>query len=247
MTAIYHTSGNSFIVCTKHYAERYNAATLCRAHGVDGMVVLEQHDDHLYLLSFFNSDGSQFKMCFNGSLCAAACLRQYFGARDHVHFFTAGFGHFDAIFSGDEISLSFEMPQVNIIPAPLHEPKGTCYSISLTDNHKVVLTTENFFDSPAFTPLAQKLRAADDIFEAGANVHFIFSSGAVIYIRHFEKGIEKETLSCGSGCVAAAVILNQHAAIEFISPGGRLRIDKITGRHWLLSGKPCLVSAPKLQ
>lgn len=245
--ATMHSSGNSFIVCMKNDVAGHCIESLCRSQGVDGMVLLEKYHDGRYKLCFFNNDGSPFRMCFNGSLCAAMYLRKFFGAKDHVHFFTEGFNDFDAIFSKDHVSLTFTMPDVEIVQEVLHEPGGTCYSLSLTDNHKVILTKEDFFNFPEFTSLAMKLREADKVFPEGANVHFIHLNSEAVYIRHFEKGIEKETLSCGSGCVAAAIILEQCKDIQFISPGGRLRIKKHTARHWSLSGTPCLVSRPKLQ
>lgn len=231
------SSGNSFIVCMKHDVAEHSIAALCRKAGVDGMVQVEENGHQQYKLSFFNNDASQFKMCFNGSLCAALYLHQ-----DHTRFIADDFGEYEAKISGSTVSLLFRVPEVNII-----SEDSICYSLSLTDNHKVVVANENFFHSPSFIPLAMKLRAPDDVFPAGANVHFIHLADDVVYIRHFEKGIEKETLSCGSGCVAAAIVLHQRKELQFISPGGKLCLKKHTDKEWSLSGTPCLISLSKLE
>ena len=233
------SAGNSFIVCRKHDVAEHRISTLCRQAGVDGMVQLEENGHQQYKLSFFNNDGSRFKMCFNGSLCAALYLQQ-----DHACFIAEDFGEYEAIISHDNVSLLFRVPGVNM--ASEKTPLGTCYSLSLTDNHKVVVTNDNFFHSPTFIPLAMKLRAADDIFPAGANVHFIHMADERVYIRHFEKGIEKETLSCGSGCVAAGIILHQSKELHFISPGGKVCLTKHTDNEWSLSGTPRLISLSEL-
>lgn len=230
------SSGNSFIICMKQDVAGQNIAELCRQENVDGMVQVEAIDHQQYRLSFFNNDGSQFKMCFNGSLCAALYLQ-----KERAHFISDDFGEYEATISGNIVSLLFHVPEVNIVQ------HGSCYSLSLTDNHKVVVTTENYFSSPAFMPLAMKFRAADEIFPEGANVHFVYLADDAVYIRHFEKGIEHETLSCGSGCVAAAIILAQRKELQFISPGGRLWLKKHTHKEWSLSGTPRLVSFTQVQ
>ena len=237
-----HSSGNSFLVSLVDVFDISGSevAAFCKDREIDGMIMIRKNAlPDIYELSFFNNDGSPFKMCFNGSLCASLYLKQLLNAHS-FRFFAPHFGNLEARVSEDTISLIFEVPKVKILPRFISQDdlQGTCYSLSLTDNHKVVLTGHNFFKSTSFLSLAKELRAADSVFPEGANVHFIYKNSDTVYIRHYEKGIEKETLSCGSGCVAAAIILSEAKEIEFVSPGGKLLIQKINENEWMLSGKP---------
>ena len=241
-----HNAGNSFIVglLDEPRLTRADIASICDPRfglGGDGFVLVSRcGDGHGYRLRFFNSDGSRFRMCFNGTLCAALFLQQL-GHKDELTLWVPGMGEMVAAVARNTVSLGFSPPRVRPLAAALPAGvKGRCYALPFADNHKVVLTERHVLQSPDFIMIAKDLRVADELFPAGANVHFVAQEGSTFYIRHFEKGLERETLSCGSGCVSAALVLEERS-LSFISACGRLRIRKQAPELWELSARPAMI------
>jgi diaminopimelate epimerase len=243
-----HNGGNSFILCytDRPWLSECRITRLCDPNfglGADGLVCIEPHKNAgSYQLNFYNSNGSPFKMSFNGTLCAAFFLKLRQAGNDPIILHISGFGKIEANFSGRSVIIQIAIPAIKIYHEknPFEVP-GDCFSVLMTDNHKVFLTDMDFFRHPDFLSMAKKMRSPDGLFPGGANVHFVSKGIGGRYIRHFEKGIEKETLSCGSGCIAAALVLKSRKDIEFISPGGSLKIQK-RKNAWLISGHPELIA-----
>jgi diaminopimelate epimerase len=245
-----HNAGNSFIVCFNEQFKTTKTAIadLCNPGtgvGGDGFIFIENGETaNEYNLRFFNNNGSGFKMCFNGTLCAALFLRRYQGSGNNISLHVTNFGFITVNFQEDAVVLTFRMPDVKIISRKIKHSGTTdiCHYLFMTDNHKVILTDRSFFNSPSFVENASALRAKDHLFSQGANVHFASLYNNKVYIRHFEKGIEAETLSCGSGCIATALVLPERKKLEFISPGGKLNLQKMADGAWIMEGTPKIVS-----
>ena len=242
-----HNAGNSFIVglLDEQRLTRTDIAGICDPRfglGGDGFVLVSRSDDgNNYRLRFFNSDGSRFRMCFNGTLCAALFLQQL-GHKEMLTLSVPGMGAIAASVARSTVSLRFEAPRVRPLAAALPAGiKGRCYALPFADNHKVLHTERRVLQSPDFITMANSLRAPDELFAEGANVHFIAQEGSTVYIRHFEKGLERETLSCGSGCVSAALVLDGERNLSFVSACGRLRIRKQSSGLWSLSAQPAVI------
>ena len=206
----------------------------------DGMIFMEKDPSgkNDFVWDFYNSDGSGAEMCGNAARCAALYFRHRVSTESpsKVQFLTRA-GQIQA-----EI-LDFQV--VEILMPKLKEPgkfieiqngkkKEEFFFINTGVPHLVIEGEPDF-------ELAQKLRRAPELGEAGANVTFAneVTPGEMEAVT-FERGVENFTLACGTGAVAAAAfsllknpLLRQHA-VEM--PGGSLRVEWKSDTQALLSG-----------
>jgi diaminopimelate epimerase len=198
--------------------------------GADGLILISSSTQHDYEMKYFNSDGLEGSMCGNGGRCSAdfairsgiAGKRLSFKAVDGIH---------NAISEDNIIILS--MNDVN-------DPQlvGGNYFINTGSPHYVVFRTN--IDDIDVNEEGKKIRWSPDFAPGGTNVNFVEPYGEGIYVRTFERGVEEETLSCGTGVTASAIasVLSGHFDTNIIrvkTKGGDLSVSfKISGK--IISG-----------
>ncbi len=174
--------------------------------GADGLIFIEKSDTADFRWHFFNSDGSQPEMCGNGARCAArfAFLNGIAGAS--LSFETIA-GVIHAEVNGAIVKTQLSQPH-DLRLHQVIEVDGrqiTVHSINTGVPHAVI-----FVDDLAAVPikaLGAKIRFHGQFQPAGTNVNFITIGGdGIIGIRTYERGVEDETLACGTGSVAAALV-----------------------------------------
>jgi diaminopimelate epimerase len=206
-------SGNDFAVLdnrdgTFTEAGGWLATRVCSRRysvGADGLILIENAPSASFRVRFFNPDGNEFNTCGNGGRCA---VRYVFlnGIADRKMTMATNIGIVDAEVAGDSVKLRLLGPQeIRLNVSILLEGKQfTGHLVQMGDPHYVV-RTEGLREQ-AFVPLARKISHHEAFGRAGTNVHFIeIISRNKINIRSFERGVEDETLACGSGCTATAV------------------------------------------
>lgn len=234
-------TGNDFVVVdySSVLQEIYNPENIqkiCDRHfgiGADGLIALEKSDDYVFRFHYYNSDGSRAEMCGNG-VRAAMCFAQnkswisgkepfQFIADDGVHqgqIFSEGFkANILVNDSAKEISL-------NNLSLPGWIKKG--YVLNTGVPHLVLLCDDNLEEKEIYAT-GKYLRFNDMFMPNGTNVNFVEIVGeSKIYIRTYERGVENETLSCGTGMTAAAIVVksfnNFSNDVEIKTNGGNLRI-----------------------
>ncbi len=211
-------AGNDFIVADNRggawsvYDLPALSAGLCKRGmniGADGLILIENSMRARFKLRVFNSDGSQASMCGNGTRCAArfAFLKVIAGKRMTIE---TSVGILDAeICGGTDVSL--RMPVRAEAPrAMMLRLQGRQISASYAHAGvpHLVLFVNDAEKAPVAT-LGQSLRWHPDLGEGGANVDFVQLKGpqGPHLIRTFERGVEGETLACGTGVTAAAWVL----------------------------------------
>ena len=174
--------------------------------GADGLIFIEKSDNADFKWQFFNSDGSRAEMCGNGARCAAR-----FAVLNGITGTTLSFETIAGIIHA-EVHNSIVKTQLSR-PRDLQlgqsiEVDGTAitvHSINTGVPHAVL-----FVDDPAGVPikeLGSKIRFHEHFQPAGTNVNFIsIGNDGSIVIRTYERGVEDETLACGTGSVAAALV-----------------------------------------
>jgi diaminopimelate epimerase len=211
-------AGNDFIVADNRggawSVHDLNALArgLCRrgtSIGADGLVLIENSMRGRFKVRIFNSDGSQARMCGNGTRCASrfAFLKVIAGRRMVIE---TSAGMLDAeICDGTDVSL--RMPVRAEIPRALSlrlqgHPISACFADAGVP-HLVVFV--NDAERAPVATLGPALRWHPEAGEGGANVNFVQLNGerGPHLIRTFERGVEAETLSCGTGVTATAWIL----------------------------------------
>ena len=218
-------SGNDFVMVTadvaaRHGLERPEAirAICARGTGVgaDGLVVLEMGDDSRVAIRYYNSDGSRASLCGNATLCSASLARGILGLGEQADL-PIGTDSGDLISSWRGSRPAFRLPQpagVVDSAAALQIPLGadeTRIGFAIVGVPHLVVEVSDLEAVP-IEKRGAELRSWPSILPAGANVNFIQreSPNARRWrMRTFERGVEGETLACGTGAGAVGVLLDR--------------------------------------
>jgi len=174
--------------------------------GADGVLVLEPAEGYDFRMRYFNADGGEVEFCGNGARCSAYMARRLGLAGDSMCFL-AGDGPHRAEVSGNGVKLSMSDPK-DISLSFLLEVEGRGYAASFADTgvpHVVVQVGD--VESFDVVGVGSRIRHHQCYQPRGTNANFIeILDGASLKIRTYERGVEDETLACGTGCTAAAVV-----------------------------------------
>ncbi len=204
---------------------------LCNRHfgiGADGLILLENSLNHDFKMMYFNADGKEGSFCGNGSRCVVAFAQQIqaiksdkarFMAVDgthHARVIKAYNGKYDVV-----VDLSDSDFPVNLSENKYFIDTGSPHLVIILDNIASLNVQE----------LGRQIRHSPDWAEKGVNVNFVqLIDSQTIAVRTYERGVERETLSCGTGVTAAALTCNtlteskkQHAMIVQ-TEGGSLMV-----------------------
>ena len=260
MTGFFKLSGggNDFIALaeSKEPTARQIAAWCRRgiSEGADGLFLLDR-EDAAVRMRHFNSDGERATLCVNGTRCAARLAFELGWASGTTSVLTDA-GPFVAREVG-AVDVELELRAPDAAPEPveiIHD--GTPWQglhLVVGVPHLVILWKRPMSEAPVAT-VGAALRAAAILGKDGANVDFVdFPAPHRMAIRSFERGVEAETLACGSGVLAATVVGLAKDLVELpltaLTRGG-FSIDVGTGRqaeHWSLRGDARLVAEGTLR
>jgi len=180
-----------------------------RGVGADGLILIENPQDPAndFKWVFFNSDGSVAEMCGNGSRCAVRFCYERGIVGEKVSFETlAGVIRADVLERGKRVRVQLTKPSEAVRKKLLVE--GTSlegYFINTGVPHFVVPVED--LDGIDVIALGRKIRFHEEFQPKGTNVNFITPiSEDSIRIRTYERGVESETLACGTGATASAIV-----------------------------------------
>src|SRR2546428_13023157 len=207
-------AGNDFILIDNRagdiHLERSQIAHLCDLHrgiGADGILLLVKAANHAdFRMRYFNADGGEAEMCGNGARCFARFANKVAGAQPKISFETPA-GVISAELVGDLVTLQMTEPtdlRLDIKFLVANENK-TVHFINSGVPHVVIPVSG--IDDVDVRREGAAIRYHKMFSPKGANVNFIEKRGAnKIVIRTYERGVEDETLACGTGVVASALI-----------------------------------------
>ena len=246
-------SGNDFLALVEEAAPSPEAIQAwCRrgiSLGADGLFILRRSPDGV-VMDYFNSDGYPADLCLNGTRCAAQLAFHLGWAEDAMMdaiTIRTGAGTVAAR-RGDATRVTLELPAPETPLPMLLEVDGIrCagYGVRVGVPHFVLPWPESLDRAPVES-LGRKIRH-HPAFEEGTNVNFVrFPDGHRMEIRTFERGVEAETLSCGSGILAGAAAGLHTGKSELplrVSVQGGFELEVGTaGEHWLLGGDARVVA-----
>ncbi len=237
-------AGNDFVVIDNRSKKIKNrsrvARILCDRHwgvGADGLLLIERSRSASYRMMYYNADGSYGGMCGNGGRCVAqyAALHRL-APRKH------SFEALNHVYNVDvrkwEVVLTMKDPQDLRLHKKLVLGSQTIdFSSADTGSPHVVIPTENLkhyctsLENLDVPKLGREIRSHEDFKRSGTNVNFIEKQRAnSLEIRTYERGVESETLACGTGSVASALIAsrlwNMRSPITVIPKSGHaLRVE----------------------
>jgi diaminopimelate epimerase len=225
-------AGNDFILIDNRAGEvhlnRTQIARLCDRHrgiGADGILLLENPSGHAdFRMRYFNADGGEAEMCGNGARCFARFANQVAGAHGKISFETRA-GVISAELAGDLVTLRMTEPTELRLSVPLQigAEEKIVHFVNSGVPH-VVVPVAHVGDVDVSRD-GSAIRHHEMFSPKGANVNFIEKRGAdKIAVRTYERGVEDETLACGTGVVASALIFaateNVNGPINVIARGG---------------------------
>ncbi len=208
-------AGNDFVVLDNRSnslsLSREQIARLCqrqRGIGADGLLAVEPARNGAdYRMRYYNADGGEAEMCGNGARCFARFVNLLEGGRLASTSFETIAGVINGVFVGDEVRIQLSEPfnlQLNQSLDLDGEPH-IVHSINTGVPHAVVFVED--LSSVDIRRFGAATRYHPHFAPAGTNANFVQVIGkGSIAIRTYERGVEDETLACGTGMVACAII-----------------------------------------
>jgi diaminopimelate epimerase len=177
--------------------------------GADGLMLIENSKNADFKWRFYNSDGSLAEMCGNGARCAARFARENGIAGEKMSFETdAGVIHAEVL--GDRVRIRMTDPseiQEDII-LKTGEVAVAMSFVNTGVPHVVIFNQD--IHGLDIIPVSREIRFHERFAPAGTNVNFVgFRDDGAIDIRTYERGVEDETLACGTGAVAGAMVVSR--------------------------------------
>ena len=225
-------AGNDFILFDNRAGDigldRSQIAQLCDRHrgvGADGVLLLENPTNRAdFRMRYFNADGGEAEMCGNGARCFARFANKVIGQKAKISFETPA-GVISAELKGDLVTLQMTEPtdlRLNI-DLPMAAENKTVHFINSGVPHVVIAVAK--IDDADVRCDGAAIRHHKMFSPNGTNVNFIEKRGPnKIAIRTYERGVEDETLACGTGIVASALIFaateNASGPITVLARGG---------------------------
>ncbi|MGV3697186.1 diaminopimelate epimerase [Flavobacterium sp.] len=198
--------------------------------GADGLILLENDKEADFRMVYYNSDGNQSSMCGNGGRCIVAFAKKLELISDETTFIATDGLHY-AVLQDDGI-VSLQMKDVDEVKVE----QEYIFLNTGSPHHVVMVGDLEGYDVKAN---GAKIRYSDLYGKAGSNVNFVNQvSDGHFRLRTYERGVEDETLSCGTGATAAAIAMNvvgktNSHEIKLDVEGGTLEVsfDKVNDGH----------------
>ena len=187
--------------------------------GADGLILLENDKEIDFRMVYFNADGKESTMCGNGGRCIVSFAQQL-GLIGNETTFSAIDGLHHAVVQEDG-RVALGMKDVE----SLEQVSKNEYVLDTGSPHYVIVVDEMPED---ILKQAHAIRYNERFKKEGINVNFIVIKENQIHIRTYERGVENETLACGTGAVAAAVVASNYQnkmIFEIKTRGGYLSVE----------------------
>jgi diaminopimelate epimerase len=223
----YQGTGNDFILFDNRDGRislsGAQIALLCNRRfgiGADGLMLLEQAAGYDFKMVYYNSDGGESTMCGNGGRCLAAFAKNLGIIDTQANFVAIDGPHTATIGADGLISLHMnDVPDMEI---------QEFHTILNTGSPHYVLWVPDVKNASVFTA-GRKIRNQPEFQPDGINVNFVQLVNGKLSVRTYERGVEDETLSCGTGVTAAAIAATAKFMGEFNTeietPGGKLEVS----------------------
>lgn len=225
----YHGTGNDFVIIMQQslpeWMDKNWISRICDRHfgiGADGLIVILPAEHADFKMIYFNADGLEGSMCGNGGRCAAAFAFNQGIAQNEMQF-VAFDGLHEAVIlsqSGQSTTISLQLTDVQswqqTEDALLIDTGSPHYVQQVKDIQELDVMTEG-----------RKIRYNKEIAANGVNANFFRMADGLIELRTYERGVEAETLSCGTGVTAAAIAASLWYggnSFEISMPGGLLKV-----------------------
>lgn len=222
----YQGTGNDFILID----QRENSfpftkeliAQMCHRRfgiGADGLILLENHPDYDFKMLYFNADGKEGSMCGNGGRCIVRFAADLGICKEKAYFIAVDGPHLAYIQSGQ---IQLKMQEVKGVD---HQNENY-YFLNTGSPHYV-----EFVEKINAYPVLEKgkiIRYSPQFAPSGTNVNFVeVMEDQSLFVRTYERGVEDETFSCGTGVTASALVASlrgMKSPVQILTLGGKLKV-----------------------
>ena len=223
----YQGTGNDFVIIDnrENFFPKGNTelvAKICDRRfgvGADGLLLLENHPSADFMMVYYNSDGNLSSMCGNGGRCIAH-FAKFLGIISKKTTFEAVDGMHDAMVDDDWVSLKMnDVEKISVSENFIFLDTGSPHHVEMVSelqNYDVFKNGRN---------IRNKIYGKE-----GSNVNFVEQDDATKFsVRTYERGVEDETLSCGTGVTAVAIAMFEigktiENKVILKTPGGQLQV-----------------------
>ena len=218
----YHGTGNDFIMVDDRAAAwqlpQATIARLCHRHfgiGADGFILVRNHPDYDFEMIYHNADGGVGSMCGNGGRCTVA-FAHALGIIDNKTRFLAADGSHEAEIRDGLVYLNMQdVERMTRTDDAVFLDTGSPHYVKWVDH----LATYDVVGE------GRAIRYAEQFAPRGTNVNFVErASDGALQVRTYERGVEAETLSCGTGVTAVALSSGLNSPVRIGTRGGHMRV-----------------------
>lgn len=251
-------AGNDFVLIDKKINPQLELSSeeitqICdrkKGIGADGVIQIADSPNMDFEMNYYNADGTTGSLCGNGARCAIHYARE--SARfynSETHFISKGVKYSGEIISDTIIKFNLQPPTKTKLnfKVKAHNQLITSNFVDTGSPHIVIYiqdvlkspinlnsSYEDISDFPVEI-IGKEIRHLPEFQPAGVNVNFVKRTDSHLLIRSYERGVESETLACGTGAVAAAIVENllhkKNAPIKFITKSNAELIVNFTSEN----------------
>lgn len=223
----YQGTGNDFVLIDNRDGAisltQEQVAFLCDRHfgiGADGLMLLEPEDGYDFKMVYYNSDGNESTMCGNGGRCITAFAKHLGVIENEAKFIAIDGDHTATVHNDGRVSLQMQdVNTVNSFDDHTEVDTGSPHFIAWVDDVEAIDVYQQ----------GKAIRNRDKYQPKGINVNFVERTNNGISVRTYERGVENETLSCGTGVTAATIASSnsqdKEVSTDIQTPGGQLNVS----------------------
>lgn len=225
----YHGTGNDFIIIDnrslKIKPKTEWIAKICHRRfgiGADGLMLLEKSGNYDFSMKYYNADGNEGTMCGNGGRCIVAFANNLGIIKSFAKFSAIDGKHSAKILNHEKSDFLVDLKMQNVEDINIYDDN---YFINTGSPHYVNFV-ENLDNFDVFKE-GRIIRYSEDFMPDGTNVNFVEIKGENLFVRTYERGVENETYSCGTGVTASAIAfsLRENKIVQNIATrGGKLSV-----------------------
>lgn len=230
-------TGNDFVIVQdadgrmELMLDRKAIARICDRHfgiGADGFMLLQKIGGYDFRMVYYNSDGRESTFCGNGSRCIVALAHRLGWIADEAFFVAADGDHEASLHHPERIAIHMRS---------VKEVRKVGYDFVLDTGSPHYVRFLDEVSSVDLVPMARSIRYAEPWSEEGINVNLVEENTEGLFVRTYERGVEAETLSCGTGVTASAIAWASRnhvpgkGSVKVSTPGGDLVVRWEAGSY----------------
>jgi diaminopimelate epimerase len=232
----YQGTGNDFVILDNREGNiqlsKEQVALLCDRHfgiGSDGLMLLNKHENYDFEMVYFNADGASGTMCGNGGRCLTKFAFDKVIQVGSYNFIASDGEHQAVIDENGWIHLKMiDVKEVSLV----HEA-----TVLNTGSPHYIKPVSGLSNYDVFTE-GKNIRYNETYNQIGINVNFVEWNDNELFVRTYERGVENETFSCGTGVTAAAIAMStdtigaQETKIRTLGGSLLIKFNKVDAQHY---------------